>query len=235
MLLVGRAASPPPGRQVARLALVERLGEATVGPRRHPAFVRAVQAPSSPERRCRIEQQRREIRLHRHSKEGLEPGESQGTPFLRETNPSPGAEQIRQIGRADLKELVAPVPVERHMGSDGPAAARQRPAEILVRVCVGLVSMDRTRTGVIDERNVPDVDPVNRHIPVSSNRRNELVLTAPVSRRIADGNGMELLRIATVLKCVLSRSEDRSRVPPAAHPHAGDAAGAQPLVHRASQ
>ena len=142
-------------------------------------------------------------------------------------NSSP-TEQVSQIDKRNLKELVAFVSMQSHVCSGGAAPACQRAIPLLEHVRERLASRCRTGAQMVEEANVAAVHPMRRGSPPSGNGRDQLVLSTRIANRVRNGHRSDTVHIAM---CRQHRGAEHSGgVPTSAQPDARRTRRVEPLA-----
>src|SRR5450432_845521 len=111
-------------------------------------------------------------------------------------------------------------------------ASGEGPMPHLERVRKGLITRCGAFGGVVEKRDVLDVEPVNGRIPSRGDLANELVLATLIAYRITDRNRKQfVIRLARVER-VRAGGKDGGRVPSTAQPDRCVAFAVEPFGDR---
>src|SRR5438034_830663 len=105
-------------------------------------------------------------------------------PLSGEGNPPSCPKQIGQIAPICREQLVPTPSVERHVCTEHPTPARQCADDGLIQRLVRLVAGGGSLHRTVEERYLPDVQPVHRCVPTLCDRGDVLVLARRVPRGI---------------------------------------------------
>src|SRR5690606_5949663 len=133
------------------------------------------------------------------------------------------------------EEGVSTEPIQHHASSDDPPFPGEPAVPMFVDVSQRLLARDGLLPWVLEQRDLTDGKPPGLLPPPLDDELDDLVLTAGISRRIADGNRDERFYGAATAQPIVANSIDRGRIPATAQLDAGGTDQGQALLGCSAQ